>query len=87
MSPRRAAQDVTRLINERNESEFARKATQSGGSLTVVRGARARGGRASRHGSPNHAVSPSQIRPPPDAQQHNKAKAKPSLKAGHLGKQ
>jgi hypothetical protein len=28
---------VTRLINERNEADFARKATQSGGSLTVVR--------------------------------------------------
>ena len=30
-------QEITRLINERNEVEFARKATQSGGSLTVVR--------------------------------------------------
>jgi hypothetical protein len=28
---------VTRLINERNETDFARKASQSGGSLTLVR--------------------------------------------------
>ena len=32
-----AAQEVTRLINERNETNFARKASQSGGSLTLVR--------------------------------------------------
>jgi hypothetical protein len=36
----RAAQEVTRLINERNEADFARKASQSGGSLTLVRAAR-----------------------------------------------
>jgi len=37
VSPGGLLQDITRLINERNELEYARKATQSGGSLTVVR--------------------------------------------------
>lgn len=30
-------QEITRLINQRNEQDFARKASQSGGSLAVVR--------------------------------------------------
>jgi hypothetical protein len=86
----RAAQEITRLINERNEADYARKATQSGGSLTVVR--RGRGGAAARRAA---AAAPAltrrraaayQLRPPPDAQVKAKAKAKPSVKAGVLGK-
>jgi hypothetical protein len=48
------AQDVTRLINERNEADFARKACQSGGSLTVVRALRL----ARRHDAPRSRRSP-----------------------------
>ena len=79
----RALQEVTRLINERNEADFARKASQSGGSLTLVRPAR----RAQRHAAAaalaralNAAAArpAAQIRPPPDAA---KQKAKSAPKA------
>jgi hypothetical protein len=33
----RPTQEITRLINQRNETDFARKASQSGGNLAVVR--------------------------------------------------
>lgn len=32
-----STQEITRLINQRNETDFARKASQSGGNLAVVR--------------------------------------------------
>ena len=80
-------QEITRLINERNESEFARKATQSGGSLTVVRGRALRRAAASRR-SPNPLarLPLPQIRPPPDAKAPKAAKGKPSLKGSVLSK-
>ena len=74
-------QEVTRLINERNEAEYARKATQSGGSLTVVRALRrTRAPAAARSPNPPARAAPPQIRPPPDAHKAS-AKLKPHLKA------
>ena len=65
LTSRVAAQEVTRLINERNESDFARKASQSGGSLTLARALRARAAACALELI--CAPRARQIRPPPEA--------------------